>query len=97
LFDGLVRRLNGVACHIALDLHGSFATRGDAFKRLALVASALESPVPAFNAEEWETANLSRCGAINAKAEAATKRFVSLLQAEMSGTLSSLMLTCDTV
>jgi hypothetical protein len=65
------------------DLHGAFATRGDAFKRLALVASALDSPTPAFDAEEWETASKSKCAAINNKTEAATKRFVSLLQAEM--------------
>ncbi|ELR25066.1 uncharacterized protein ACA1_287650 [Acanthamoeba castellanii str. Neff] len=66
-----------------LHLHGAFATRGDAFKRLALVASALDSPTPAFDAEEWETASKSKCAAINNKTEAATKRFVSLLQAEM--------------
>jgi hypothetical protein len=65
------------------DLHGAFATRGDAFKRLALVASALDSPTPAFDAGEWETASKTKCAAINNKTEAATKRFVSLLQAEM--------------
>jgi len=67
------------------DLHGPFTTRGDAFKRLALCASLLDGPLPAFNADEWETASQTRCTAINDKIETATKSLVSLLQGQMGG------------